>query len=89
MPIISTFYGIVIFFYYSDNRKHHRPHFHAQCAEFEAVIAISNGDLLEGDLPPNKMKLVQAWIEIHHEELEYNWELAVKGKKPNKIEPLR
>ncbi|MBN2355732.1 DUF4160 domain-containing protein [candidate division KSB1 bacterium] len=41
----------------------------------EAVIAIPNGELLEGEIPSNKMKLVQAWIEIHREDL---WDLHLK-----------
>ncbi len=89
MPVISSFYGILIFFYYADNRKHHRQHFHVQYNEFEAVIAIDNGDILEGELPVAKMKLVQAWLEIHKEELMVNWQLAVNGRKPNKIAPLK
>jgi hypothetical protein len=28
----------------------------------------------------NKMKLVQAWIEIHNDELMADWELAMKGE---------
>jgi hypothetical protein len=44
MPIISTFYGIAIFLYYSDNRKHHRPHLHVQYGESEAVIDIDESD---------------------------------------------
>ena len=35
------------------------------------------------------MTLVQAWIEIHKEDLMEDWELAVNGKKPFKIEPLK
>jgi len=35
------------------------------------------------------MKLVQAWMEIHQEELVANWELAVNGQAVFKIEPLR
>lgn len=31
----------------------------------EAVIAISSGEVLEGDIKANKLKLVQAWVEIH------------------------
>jgi len=34
------------------------------------------------------MKLVQAWAEIHKQELMENWQLAVKGRKPHKIAPL-
>jgi hypothetical protein len=35
------------------------------------------------------MKLVQAWIEIHQDELVADWELAASGQQPYKIEPLR
>jgi hypothetical protein len=35
------------------------------------------------------MKLVQAWIEIHKEELLANWELALNGQEAFKIEPLK
>jgi len=33
--------------------------------------------------------LVQAWIEIHREELLANWQLAVNGEELFKIEPLK
>ena len=89
MPVISDFYGIVIFLYYYDKGQHNRPHFHARYAEFEAVIAIDNGDILAGDLPISKMRLVQAWTEIHRKELMRAWGRAVTGYKPDKIEPLR
>jgi hypothetical protein len=35
------------------------------------------------------MKLLSAWIEIHQDELMANWELAISGQQPYKIEPLR
>jgi hypothetical protein len=89
MPVISTFFGIYIFLFYSDIRKHHRPHIHVQYGEFEAVVEIEDGDILEGDLPGAKMKLVLAWIEIHKQELKDDWQLAVKGRIPFKIDPLR
>jgi hypothetical protein len=40
-------------------------------------------------LPKSKMKLVQAWIEIHRDNLLANWKPAVEGQQPFKIEPLR
>jgi hypothetical protein len=40
-------------------------------------------------MPANKMKLVQAWMEIHREELVADWQLAVQGQPIFKIEPLR
>ncbi len=37
---------------------------------------------------PSCLKLVQAWIEIHQEELLANWQLAVNGERPFRIESL-
>jgi Domain of unknown function (DUF4160) len=89
MPAISMFYGVIVMMYYFDNQKHHRPHIHAKYQEDEAVIAIPEGEILEGKLPKAKLKLVQAWIEIHQEELMANWELAMNGQKVFKVDPLR
>lgn len=47
------------------------------------------GSVLEGGLPPAKMKLVLAWIEIHKEDLLADWELASKGQGVFKIDPLK
>jgi hypothetical protein len=35
------------------------------------------------------LKLVQAWIEIHMDELMVDWELAVNGEEPFRIAPLQ
>ena len=35
------------------------------------------------------MKLLRAWVEIHRDELIADWELAVSGEQPYKIDPLR
>ena len=61
MAIIAMFYGIIISMYYLDNKRHHIPHIHVKYQEQEAVISIPNGEVLEGSIKPNKMKLVQAW----------------------------
>ncbi|MDR1565472.1 MAG: DUF4160 domain-containing protein [Oscillospiraceae bacterium] len=37
MPIISSFYGILIYIYRELNGSHHTPHFHAKYSEFEGV----------------------------------------------------
>jgi hypothetical protein len=83
------FYGILILMYFYDNKKHNRPHIHAEYAEYEASIAIEDGTVLSGSLPNTKLKLVQAWIEIHREDLLANWKLAVNGESVFKIDPLR
>jgi hypothetical protein len=89
MAVIAMFYGIIISMYYLDNRRHHLPHIHVKYQEQEAVISIPDGKLLEGNLKSNKLKLVQAWIEIHNDELMADWELASQGETIFKIDPLK
>ena len=89
MPTISMFYGILILMYFYDNKKHSMPHIHAEYGDHGVSIAIEDGSVLGGSLPPGKMKLVQAWIEIHKEDLFANWKLAVAGEPVFKIEPLK
>lgn len=89
MAIISMFYGIIISMYYLDNKRHNIPHIHIKYQDEEAVVSIIDGMLIEGSLKPNKMKLVQAWIVIHNEELLADWELAIKGETIFKIDPLK
>lgn len=83
------FYGIIVSMYYLDNKRHNIPHIHIKYQEQEIVISIPNGETLEGELKPNKLKLVLAWIEIHKDELIADWELASKGETIFQIEPLR
>jgi hypothetical protein len=89
MAIISMFYGIIVSMYYLDNRRHHLPHLHVKYQDQELVLSIPDGEVLEGELKPNKMKLLQAWIEIHKDELMADWELASKGETVFKIDPLK
>ena len=83
------FYGIIISIYYLDNSKHHLPHIHVKYQDEEAVVSIPDGNLIEGAIQPNKMKLLLAWIEIHKDELMADWELAISGQTIFKIDPLK
>jgi len=83
------FYGIIVLMYYVDNKKHHRPHIHVEYSGEEAVVSIPDGGVMEGSLRSAKLKLVQAWIEIHQDELMADWRLAVNGQPVFKIEPLK
>lgn len=89
MPVISMFYGILISMYFLDNKQHKTPHIHVTYQDQEAVIEIPSGNILEGTIKPAKLKLVQAWIEIHQEDLMADWSLASRGNAVFKIEPLR
>ena len=83
------FYGIIVSMYYLDNRRHKFPHIHVKYQDQEAVLSIPDGNLLAGTLKPNKMKLIQAWIEIHSDELMADWDLASQGETVFRIDPLK
>jgi len=89
MAVISMFYGIIISLYFFDSRQHHTPHVHVRYQDQEAVIEIPGGEVLEGTIPRGKLKLVEAWIEIHREELMADWDLANAGRTVFTIEPLK
>ncbi len=89
MPSISAFYGIIVYMYFMDNKQHKLPHIHVKYSGDEVIVSIPEGNVLEGSIPFSKMKLLQAWVEIHKEELMADWELAVSGEQPYKIDPLR
>jgi len=74
--------------YLLDNKQHSLPHIHAKYADFEASISIEDGEILAGELPKKQLRLVQAWIELHKDELFANWEIAISGENPYKIRPL-
>jgi len=85
MPLLSMFYGIIIKMRWSD---HLPAHIHAKFGEHKAVFDLE-GNIIHGDLPNNKKQLVNAWIILHKEELEADWELAQGNEPVVPIEPLR
>lgn len=88
MPTLSMFFGIIIRMYYAP-KEHNPPHIHAYFQEQKATFKILDGELIEGQLPTKQIRLIQAWIEIHQDELIADWELCQNGEKPYKIEPLK
>lgn len=75
--------------FYYDNKEHNIPHIHIEYAEYNAVISIPEANLLAGNFPKDKLKLVVAWIEIHKEDLIADWKLAIEGSTVFKIEALK
>lgn len=88
MPTICMFYGIIIRMYKEISGKHNVPHIHAEYGDDEAVFDF-DGNVLEGELPLKKTRMVQTWIDIHKEELEANWKLLSQGEQFFKIAPLQ
>jgi hypothetical protein len=46
-------------------------------------------ELIAGALPRRQHRLVEAWAELHQDELLTNWERLQAGRPPVKIDPLR
>lgn len=88
MPTLSIFFGIIIYMHREIGERHNIPHIHAEYQGDEAVVSF-DGELLEGRIPNKKLRLVQAWVEIHKEDLEANWKLLSDGRETYKIDPLR
>lgn len=83
MPILSQFYGIIIRMYFQQ-AEHNPPHFHALYNDKNAVIAIADGRVLEGELPQKALQLVQEWRGKHTIELFEMWET----QKFKRVKPL-
>lgn len=88
MPVLSTFFGIIVRMYKEMGGKHNIPHIYAEYSGEEIVVAL-DGTVLEGNFPKNKMKLLDAWMEIHREDLEANWKLLSNGEQFFRIDPLK
>ena len=88
MPVLSVFYGIIVRIYREIDGKHNVPHIHAEYSGDEVVLDFE-GNILEGKIPRNKLKLLEAWVEIHREDLEANWKLISNGEKVFRIDPLK
>ena len=72
--------------YFLEVGQHNLPHVHAEFSGEWAVLEIPSGHVIDGDLPSRKMRTLQAWIELHQEELMERWEKAVTGHLVTKID---
>jgi len=79
MPIVSTFLGITIRMYLGD---HAPPHFHVAYQGFEALVRISDGEIIAGSLPGKVHRLTQEWLTRRKPAILENWQRA------SALEPL-
>ena len=89
MPEISRFFGIIVRMYSEPSGPHHLAHFHAYYQDEVAVISISPVQLIAGALPRKQLRLVEAWAELHQNELLADWTLLQSGRRPLPIDPLK
>jgi hypothetical protein len=85
VPIISTFFGIVIRMFY---RGHEPVHFHAEHQGQRASVGL-DGEVLAGEIQsPNARRLIREWAALHRAEIEANWARMKAGEQLERIEPL-
>jgi hypothetical protein len=89
MPELSRFFGIIIRMYMEAGAQHHVPHFHAYYQEAVAVYGINPIDLISGELPKRQQRMVEAWAELHQNELLEDWARLQAGQLPRPIPPLQ
>jgi hypothetical protein len=85
MPVISTFFGIVIRMFY---REHGVPHFHAEYQGQRATFT-TDGEVLAGTISSRTaLRLIREWGLAHRAELDANWGRAREGEPLERIAPL-
>ncbi|MBI2917761.1 MAG: DUF4160 domain-containing protein [Chloroflexi bacterium] len=75
--------------YAEPGAPHSRPHFHAYHQDSVGIYAVDPVELIGGSLPRREQRLVEAWAELHQNEILRNWERLQSGQRPTAIEPLR
>lgn len=88
MPELSRFFGIIIRMFVEPSERHHTAHFHAYYQEHVAVVSITPVQVIAGSLPQRQQRLVEAWAELHQDELLADWQLLLAGRRPAPIQPL-
>ncbi|MDR0416557.1 MAG: DUF4160 domain-containing protein [Propionibacteriaceae bacterium] len=73
--------------FFDDTDRHHRPHVHAYYGGHNASVGL-DGELLAGDMPLKQLRMVQAWIAIHEDELYRAWTRALRHEPAQPIAPL-
>jgi hypothetical protein len=85
MPVISFFYGITISMYFGD---HPPPHVHVEYQGFEALVRLSDAEIMRGKLPRTAHCLVRDWIALHRQALQANFERVQDFEHPLQIPGL-
>lgn len=85
MPIISTFFGIVVRMFY---QEHEPAHFHAEYQGQHAKFSFE-GQLIVGNLESGTaLRLIREWAVQYRSELEANWSRMKNGRPLERVPPL-
>lgn len=88
MPELSRFFGIIIRMYMEVDVPHHLSHFHAYYQDDVAIFSLDPIELIAGDIPRRQRRLIEAWAELHQDELLADWALLQAGQPPLPIDSL-
>ena len=88
LPELSRFYGIIVRMYLEAGGSHHLPHRHAYYQNEVAIYGLDPIELIAGTLPRRQRRFVEAWAELHQDELIADWRLLQSGQLPLPISPL-
>ncbi len=82
MPLISSFYGLVVKMYFQQ-KEHNPPHIHVLYQNtMMGAFDIRTGAMMEGDLPARAQSLVREWLNLHQAELLAMWDTQEFKKLP-------
>lgn len=74
--------------YWEVNAPHHSPHFHDHYQDDVAIYGVHPVEMMAGSLPRRQRRLVEAWAELHQQELMGNWQRLQTGQSPLPVQPL-
>ncbi len=84
MPVISRFFGIII---YMNWREHAPPHFHAKYGDDEIIVEIKTGNVT-GSMSKRAINLIEEWRVKYEKELMENWHCSELNRQMHPIKPL-
>lgn len=89
IKLICAYYGVIVAFTAARVKRETAPFVVAMCDGAEAGFDVASNRCTFGQLPANKQLLVNAWIEIHREELIASWNAGRLTGDYMKVAPLR
>lgn len=72
MPLISNFFGVLIYMFKELSSPHHKPYVLA-VFKGERMSIATDGEILAGTLPRKQQKYVEAWVALREDELNASW----------------
>jgi len=68
---------------------HYRPHFHVVYHDRKCPFAVDTIECIAGSVPQPQQPLLEAWDELHVDDLRAAWTSVQSGASPGTLEPLQ